>query len=361
MVGGHPAATHPALVFTLGSCYVACSAAMIHLNKFLMHKHRFPFAGTLVLGHMTFAAVLSLILYWVRPSLFPSLVDPERRVKVDRQLILRGAMPVAALFAFQLVLTNAAYLHCSVAFLQMMKEANLVLVYTFSLMVALERFTWRGIGILVGILIATSLTIHGEVLFSWAGFVLQGTSQLFESAKIVLQALLLSSVGWKLDPLTYVLVVMPLCMVILSTMLGFIVYAYPNEHFPAPTWADVHTWWPYLLANSATAFMLNIVIASFVKNSSAVAFILAGIVKDVMIVVAGGLIFHENIAMMQKFGFTLQLLLVLLWSLMKIMPEKFENGIFYFFWAVITGPCRAGDDKDGQGVKPTAYGATKGA
>merc|ERR1719506_2709633 len=128
----------------------------------------------------------------LRPSLFPSLTCPERRVIIDRHIIFRGALPIALLFSTQLVLSNTAYLHSSVAFLQMMKESNLVMVYLLSLLFALEQYRFRSIMILLFICGATSMTIVGELHFSWTGFAVQGIRQVFECGKIVLQSVLLS-------------------------------------------------------------------------------------------------------------------------------------------------------------------------
>merc|ERR1719247_2270595 len=131
------------LVSMFGVGYVICSAGLIAYNKYLMNHDRFPFAICLVFIHAAFCSLCAGVLYLVKPSLFPSLSDPARKVPIDSSLILRGALPIAILFSAQLVLTNTAYLHSSVAFLQMMKEANLVLVYVLSLMASLEKFSWR--------------------------------------------------------------------------------------------------------------------------------------------------------------------------------------------------------------------------
>ena len=316
-----------ALVFGLGVGYIATSAGLISYNKFLISEGRFPYAVPLVLCHAIFCSVMAGLLYLVFPSLFPSLTDPERKVAVDRDLILKGALPIAIFFAGQLALSNTAYLHSSVAFLQMMKEANLALVYTFSLAVALEKFHWRSASILVLVVFATALTIHGELFFSWTGFFFQGSSQLFECTKIVLQAMLLSSAGKKLDALTYVMLVMPLCAVFLSMMLGVLIWVHPNEHMAVPDWNTVMLWKGHLFMNSCVAFCLNVVIALFVKHSSAVAFILAGVVKDAMIVFAGVVVLSEVISGLQTFGFIMQLGLIMVYSLAKTFPDKFEPGI----------------------------------
>ena len=50
--------------------------------------------------------------------------------------------------------------------------------------------------------------------------------------------------------------------------------------FATPDWRHVEAWWPILACNACVALALNTVIALLVMNSSAVAFNLAGIVKD---------------------------------------------------------------------------------
>jgi len=292
----------------------------------LIHKDRFPFAVPLVLLHMAFCTVFTAFLYMVRPSMFPSLTDPTIKVTIDRGLILKGFL-IAVFFAGQLILSNTAYLHSSVAFLQMMKEANLVLVYVLSLFAAIERFDWRNVRILVVVAIATALTVHGELNFSWQGFAIQGLSQLFECCKIVLQALLLSSAGKKLDSLTYLMLVAPFCFLVLGTVLLSLIYLAPNEHLRTPTWGDMYQWWPHLIINACIAFALNVIIAFFIKLSSAVAFILAGIVKDAMIVFAGCMVFQEVISIFQGIGFLFQLAGIFIYSMVKASPKKFEDGV----------------------------------
>jgi len=338
------------LVALFGLGYIALSSALIGYNKFLMNEERFPYAICLVLIHAIFCSACTCVLYLVRPSLFPSLTDPATKVNVDSDLILKGALPIAVLFSAQLVLSNTAYLHSSVAFLQMLKEANLVLVYTFSLIAALEKFSWRSVGILAFVIFATTLTIHGEVNFSYTGFCIQATSQLFECCKIVLQAMLLSSAGRKLDALTYVMIVMPLCAVLLGGGIC-VLNAFPHEHFLTPQWHHLEQWWPHLLANACIAFALNVVIAFFIKNASAVAFILAGIVKDAMIVATSALVLREVVTVIQAVGFGMQLVAIFLWSMLKTFPDRFEAGIFLGIHGFVFGiePIKGGKGQHGYG------------
>lgn len=338
----------------LGLGYVAVSACLINYNKYLIHPDRFPSAISLVLIHACFCSVFAFFLYLVRPSLFPSLSDPERKVTIDADLIFKGALPIALLFSAQLVLSNTAYLHSSVAFLQMMKEGNLVLVYLFSLIACMEKFSYRSVCILAFITFATSLTIHGEMNFSWTGFVIQGSGQLFECGKIVLQAMLLTSAGRKLDALTYVMIVMPLCAVFLALGICALM-VFPHENFLVPSMAQIMVWKWHLLANACVAFCLNVVIALFIKHSSAVAFVLAGIVKDAMIVTTSVFFMREVVSVLQFVGFGLQLFGILVWSLIKSFPNRFEAGVITGFRSFVVGEDMIKGKVEGQ------YGSTEGS
>merc|ERR550514_2636005 len=103
--------------------------------------------------HSSFSSIMAFMLYLVCPSLFGSLSGPKP-IEVGRRLFLKGALPIALLFSVQLVLSNTAYIHSSVAFLQMMKEANIILVYSFSLLAMLERYSSRHALVLLGVVLA---------------------------------------------------------------------------------------------------------------------------------------------------------------------------------------------------------------
>merc|ERR1719265_2481553 len=114
-------------------------------------------------------------------------------------------------------------------------------------------------------------------------------------------------------------------------------YVHPMSHLKTPAISDLVEWWPLLLANACVAFALNITVAVFMKNSSAVAFILAGITKDAVIVLAGGAFLGELVSTLQIFAFMLQLCLIWTWSLMKMFPAKFENGLIAGLSALVNG------------------------
>lgn len=58
--------------------------------------------------------------------------------------------------------------------------------------------------------------------------------------------------------------------------------------------------WFLLIFNALNAFALNVVIATSLKRMSAVAFVVIGVVKDGVIVVASSMIFDDPISTQQK-------------------------------------------------------------
>mmetsp|Transcript_6040 Transcript_6040/g.14195 ORF Transcript_6040/g.14195 Transcript_6040/m.14195 type:complete len:445 (+) Transcript_6040:43-1377(+) len=307
----------------LALAYMGISTGLITFNKYFMHEGRFPYVIFLGMLHMSFSLLCNLMLYRVCPSLYPSLTDAKKQVIIDHTLVFRVLLPIAGCFGAQLVLSNMAFMHSSLAFLQMMKQSNVVLVYLFSLALALEHFSWKRTLVLVWIVGATGLTIHGELNFSLSGFAMQGFSMLCESLKLTLQSYSLSSAGRRLDALTFVLLVAPLVLLLLLALLLALHVLWPARPgaLALPPWPALAEHWRLLLASGCLAFAMNVAHALLVKWSSATAFILIGVVmKDVVIVVVGALVLGELLSPLQVAGFTMQLVAILVWSLMKAAP-----------------------------------------
>merc|ERR1712019_154646 len=120
------------------------------------------------------------------------------------RIICTRFFPLGLLQTGNLVLANEAYRYCSVPFLQMMKETNMVLVYTASIGVHLEKFDSCRAALLLFILTSSMSFVIGDVTFSLRGFLLQGTAQTFDVTRIMLQSRLLQG-SCKVDPLTVLL------------------------------------------------------------------------------------------------------------------------------------------------------------
>jgi hypothetical protein len=312
-------------VLVWGAAVIAASSALINFNKYLMQPGKFPFAVPLVMMHSFFATIFAGLLRVFCPSLFPSMSDSEKKVALSVNYIITCILPVAALGACSLVLSNTAYEFASVAFLQMMKQGNVIIVYVFSLCFGLEVFQMRSMLVLGGVVMATMSTIDGELNFSMIGFVVQGCCCFIESLKVVLQGILLAGSGKKLDPLSFVLIVSPQIFFFLSLAIVAKLSFPQLLAFALPTLADFsHCKW-LLAGNVVLAFALNVICALFLKYGSPIAFLLVNIIKDIMIVVASSLFLGEVVSFQQMVSFPIQLILIFLWSLMKSHSELFDR------------------------------------
>ncbi|CAK0907673.1 unnamed protein product [Prorocentrum cordatum] len=313
---------------TLALCtgYIALSGGLINFNKYLMHKGRFPHPMALTAMHMFASLLLTSIVLLVRPSAMPSVEACKGKVGQ----LYKYLAPIGVLFAIMLYGSNRAYLYCSVAFLQFMKEANVVLVFTFSALAGLQFFNRQRVVVIAWVILGSSLCVHGELNFVFIGFMLQGVSQLAECARAVVAEVVLTGSEFKLDPLSYTFFMAPVCLLVLG--IGNMI-----------TWdhsviTDLAVWWPYLIPNACLAFCLNVMIAQVIKETSAVGFIITGVVKDIALVVFSSVVFHDSITANQWLSFSITLSGVFFWSFMKVFPDHAAVQTFEKILGIGYGP-----------------------
>jgi len=297
-------------VGTLLVTYIAVSSGLIRFNKFLIHKGRFPYPMALTTVHLLTSLVLCLVLYAVRPSIFPGVASTQGQ----HMRILGRCIPIALCFAVALYTSNQAYMYCSVAFLQFMKEGNVIIVFFLSVAAGLQVLTRLRVALIFWIITSSSMAVSGDLHFMWIGFGLQLLSQLAECTRNVLGESLLSGADVKLDPLSYTMFVAPPSLVALCAGL-------------AVTWCPempqaLVTWWHYLLPNALLAFVLNVLVAFIIKEVSAVGFVLTGLCKDLVLVIFSCILFHEEVTFVQACSFTSTMAGVLCWSYFKAYPDS---------------------------------------
>jgi len=293
----------------LCSFYIVISASLIEFNKHLMHKDRFPYAVAMTTCHMAMTCLLCNFLYWAKPSLYPAMAQTEGQ----RLRLLQWFVPLGCLFALGLSCSNKAYLYCSVAFLQFMKESNVASVFAMGSLVGLQQCTRVRLFVLLWIVFGASIAVHGEVDFIWLGFGIQVVSQVAECSKTVLGEMIMKG-SLKLDPLTYTRFMSPICLCVL-----LVATATTWEHEIAVRFKE---WWHLLLPNACLAFVLNVVVAMIIKECSSLTFMLTGLVKDMIIVLASTVVFGEIVVHQQILGFVVCMAGILFWSHMRINPDS---------------------------------------
>jgi len=297
----------------LGALYISASAGIIAMNKYLMTPGHFPHAASLTSLHMLTCTVVTVLGSQAVPSAFPSL----KQLQDNRPTYVRCFAPLALCFAASLILCNTAYLYAGVGFLQMMKQANVIITYTFSVVVALEVFQPQRATIILIVCLGVGMTVNGAVSYTTRGIALQAGGQVAECLKVVLTNYLLSSPGMKLDVMTFLMGMSAFCLVPLASYAAL----FELNHQVLVDAAGV---WPILVANCVLAFSLNVIVSAFIKRTSGVAYLLCGITKDAVLVAAAHMIFAEPVTRLQIVGFATASTGVFLYSATRMFPEMFS-------------------------------------
>jgi len=259
--------------------------------------------------------------------LFPSMTssgDAKCRVQMNAKLLLGVVFPVAFLLSAGKILNNAAYLHSSLAFLQMMRGSGVAFSYIVAVYLMVERLDGSKVMALGAVLFATALTIYGEdyVAFSMFGFVLQGMALASDSVRGGLQIFLLNKAGWKLDALSYMLLVMPVSLILLSVSCGTKDVLGLSTSFSGPNHLDALNWSWHLIANSCLSFLASLLSITLCEHASTTGFSIVGVARDAMIVCVGASFFQEALSLMQGVGFSGQLAAAFWYAMVQVSPEK---------------------------------------
>ncbi|CAJ1428396.1 unnamed protein product [Effrenium voratum] len=293
----------------IGGSYILISASLIAFNKHLMSPSRFPYAKAMTAMHMLVTSLMSLLLYTLAPSLYPSM----GKARENWRTVLQYILPLGSLFAVALYCSNRAYYYSTVAFLQFCKEGSVAIIFTMSCLLGLQAFSWNKVGILSIVVAGCCLCAHGEINFVWTGFALQITSQLAECSKNIIGEVVMSGAGMKLDVLTFVLFQAPCSLAPLALSVAL--------SWEQGIWEAFLAHWPMILLNALNAFALNLLIATALKRLSAVAFVIIGIVKDSVIVAASSMIFGDHIPGQQQIGFVIIMTGIAFWSHLKLREQ----------------------------------------
>eukprot|EP00927_Polykrikos_kofoidii_P008094 TRINITY_DN1334_c0_g1_i1.p1 TRINITY_DN1334_c0_g1~~TRINITY_DN1334_c0_g1_i1.p1 ORF type:complete len:371 (-),score=44.26 TRINITY_DN1334_c0_g1_i1:30-1142(-) len=281
--------------------WLCLSAGLIFMNQSILL--RVPTPCTLTAWHMGVSTVLVRLLRMSLPS-SSKLFDADEPV-LTAKMVVTKFLPVALSFAVSLALGNRAYIYCSVPFLQMVKASRGPMTYVLGVLVGSEAFGRTRFELTVVIAAGVIMAVTGEMRFSWIGFSCQVLADFSESLRLVLIALLLNHSGLKLTPLSTLSYFAPLCFVLL-------VPAAVLSEMPA----DIGAWWRdvglkvgylHLAMNGLMAFALNVAGVLLVQQTSAVGYILCGIVKDVLIVSASALLLGQEVSFQQIVGYALSL------------------------------------------------------
>lgn len=282
---------------------------------------RMPNPTLLTAWHMGLSSVLIRLLRWSLPA--DSTLFGKDVPRIDMRTLCVKLVPIAALFSLSLAFGNRAYIHCSVAFIQMVKASHSVITYTLNTLVGAEFFLWSKFRLVCIVWFGVVLAITGEVNFVPTGFWCQCLSSLAECTRIVLIGLLLNRSGFKLDPLTALSYYAPLCFMLLLP--SAILTEFPSNTSMWIEKFEARIGYTWIMLNGLVAFGLNLATVLLIQATSPVIFILCGIMKDVLIISGSMVLLGSTISLQQGFGYALAVIAIQIFNQVGKNPQHFER------------------------------------
>ncbi|GAA5909643.1 hypothetical protein JCM6882_008453 [Rhodosporidiobolus microsporus] len=144
-----------------------------------------------------------------------------------------------------------------------------------------------------------ALASYGEIEFELVGALIQLLAIVIESFRLVLVQMLLQ--GFGLDPISSLSYMAPVVLaanaVILLPVEGFQVFADAVELVGIP----------YLLFNATLTFSLNLSSVWLIGKASGLVLTLAGVLKDILLIVGSWLLLGSSITSIQVLGYAIAL------------------------------------------------------
>ncbi|KZV98117.1 TPT-domain-containing protein [Exidia glandulosa HHB12029] len=278
--------------------WMALSASVILYNNYVYNTLEFPYPVFLVTWHLTFSALGTRVLQRTT-----HLVDGAKEIHMTRQMFLRSILPIGVLFSGSLILSNMAYLHLSVPFIQMLKARFAfvpVAILLISWTARIHEPNQRLFAIVCMISLGVAMASYGELRFDGLGFIIQALAVMFEASRLVMIEILLH--GMKMDPLVSMHYYAPVCAVLNLIVLIFTEGLDPFLALPA-----LGPWPVILLSNALVAFGLNIAAVFLIGVGSGLVLTLAGVLKDIILITSSVLMFGEPISAIQVVGYSIAL------------------------------------------------------
>ena len=283
--------------YVLLASWMLMSIALTLFNKWLLGMQGFHCPLTLSCLHMVGSFLAAIAMAGHRPAVQESR-SPEYKKCASPSLEESGedtkhlpskplplppiALCIAALYASSVTLRNAAFMHVSVATIQLLTALAPACVYVFSLAFGLQTLRLQTVIILVGLATGTALCVSGTPAASTVGMGLQIAGIVCETLKSVLTQVFvqkgsglhltatdaLATISWPSAALTFV----PACWFELDSA-----HAFLRSH---------SVWFPPALAcNVGLAVLFNIAHLAVLKRFNALTVSLTGQLKSWALIV----------------------------------------------------------------------------
>ncbi|KAF9598557.1 hypothetical protein IFM89_028089 [Coptis chinensis] len=227
---------------------------------------------------------------------------------------------LSLIFCASVVSGNVSLRYLPVSFNQAVGATTPFFTAVFAYIMTVKREAWLTYITLVPVVTGVVIASGGEPSFHLFGFIMCVGATAARALKSVLQGILLSSEGEKLNSMNLLLYMAPIAVVFLlpATLLM-------EENVVGITLAlareDFKIIW-YLLFNSSLAYFVNLTNFLVTKHTSALTLQVLGNAKGAVAVVVSISIFRNPVSVTGMLGYTLTVIGVILYSEAKKRSNK---------------------------------------
>ncbi|CAB4284654.1 unnamed protein product [Prunus armeniaca] len=274
------------------------------LNKYLLTNYGFKYPIFLTLCHMTACTLFSYI------AIALMKVVPLQTVKSKVQFAKISGLSVV--FCFSVVCGNVSLRYLPVSFNQAIGATTPLFTAVFAFFIIKKREAWLTYTTLIPVVTGVIIASGGEPSFHLFGFIMCVTATAARAFKSVLQEILLSSEGERLNSMNLLLYMAPIavtCLLPATLMMEENVVGITIDLARK----DVKLIW-YLFFNSSLAYFVNLTNFLVTKHTSALTLQVLGNAKGAVAVVVSILIFKNPVSLMGMVGYALTVLGVILYS-----------------------------------------------
>ncbi|XP_020577658.1 probable sugar phosphate/phosphate translocator At3g17430 [Phalaenopsis equestris] len=304
---------HVLLTYIYLLIYICLSSGVILYNKWVLSPKyfKFPFPITLTMIHMGFSALVAIILVRVLKIAAP--------VNMTFQIYATCVIPISAFFASSLWFGNTAYLHISVAFIQMLKALMPVATFLVAVVCGTDKLRCDLFLNMLLVSVGVVISSYGEIHFNIIGTAYQVTGIFAEALRLVLTQVLLQKKGLTLNPITSLYYIAPCSFVFL-----FVPWYFLEKQGMELSQIQFNFW--IFFTNALCAFALNFSIFLVIGRTGAVTIRVAGVLKDWILIALSTVVFPEStITGLNIIGYAVALSGVLIYNYLKVKDVAASN------------------------------------
>jgi solute carrier family 35, member C2 len=279
--------------------------------------------------HMVVQFLLASIVLLIFPSLRPrspqpTALNPNPKPLVTLSFYLTRLVPTGTTTSLDIGLGNTSLRYITLTFYTMCKSSVLIFVLTFAFLFRLEAPSIKLIAIILTMTMGVLLMVYGETAFHALGFALAMSASFFSGFRWALTQILLLRHPATSNPFVTLFFLSPIMFVTLFTIALF-------AEQPAAVITGLHL----LVSKEGTAKALLLlfipgvlafcmIAAEFtlLQRTSVVTLSICGIFKEVVTISAAGIIFHDELSMINIGGLLLTIACIASYNYLKVSKMR---------------------------------------